>query len=54
MKQSGLFAKVCDGEINKKDIGVNLFSLQLCVHEQMLTVLCEKTQNLFQDAGVTP
>ena len=33
MKQSGLFAKVCDGEFNKKDIGVNLFSVQLCVHE---------------------
>ena len=27
------FAKLCDGEFNKKHLGVNLFSLQHCVHE---------------------
>ena len=37
MKQSCYFAKVCDGELNKKHIGVNLFSLQLCVHEKILS-----------------
>ena len=33
MKQSYYFAKVCDGELNKKHIGVNLFLLHHCVHE---------------------
>ena len=42
MKQSCYFAKVCDREINKRVIGVNLFSLQLCVHEYRLLILCEK------------
>ena len=42
MKQSCYFAKVCDREFNKKHIGVNLFSLQLCVHEYRLIILCEK------------
>ena len=27
-------AKVCDREFNKKHIGVNLISLQFCVHEK--------------------
>ena len=42
MQQSCYFAKVCHGEFNKKGIGVNLFSLQLCVDEKRLTILCEK------------
>ena len=45
------FCKICDGEFNKKHIGVTLFSLQLCVHEYMLIILCEKGTKLFQDAG---
>ena len=46
-----LFAKVCDGKLNKKHIGVNLFSSRLYEHELMLTIVCEKGQNLFQDVG---
>ena len=42
MKQSCYFAKICDGEFNKKPIGVNLFSLQFCLHEKMLKIMCEK------------
>ena len=42
VKQSCYFAKVCDREFNKKYIGVNLFSLQLWLHEYRLTILCEK------------
>ena len=42
MKQSYYFAKLCDGDSNKKLIGVNLFSLQFCVPEYMLKILCEK------------
>ena len=42
MKQSCYFAKVCDCEFNKKYICVNFFSLQLCLHEYMLTILCHK------------
>ena len=41
MKQSCYFAKSCDGEFNKKHIGVKLFSLQPCVHEKMLKMLRE-------------
>ena len=37
-----LFAKLCDGEFNKKHIGINILSLQLCVHEKMLTIACAK------------
>ena len=33
VKQSCYFAKICDGEFNKKCIGLNLFSLQLCLHK---------------------
>ena len=40
MSQSCYFAKVCDGELKKKHIGVSLFSLQLC--EKMLKIVCEK------------
>ena len=47
VKQSCYFAKVIDEELNKKHIGVNIFSLQLCVHEQILNVLCEKGTKLF-------
>ena len=52
-QQSCYFAKVCAREFNKKHIGVNLFSLQLCIHEKRLTVLSEKKtpQNLFQEVG---
>ena len=42
VKESCYFAKVCNREFNKKDIGVNLFSLQLCVHEYRFRILCEK------------
>ena len=43
VKQSCYFVKVLDGEFIKKHMGVNLFSLQLCVlREQMLKILCEK------------
>ena len=42
MKQSCYFAKVCNREFNKKHIGVNLFSSQLCLHEYMLTSFCDK------------
>ena len=42
MQESCYFAKVCDREFNKNHIEVNLFSLQLCVHEKGLTILCEK------------
>ena len=45
MKQSCCFAKVYDREFNKKHIGVNLFSLQLRVHEKCLIILCEKGTN---------
>ena len=31
VKQSYYFAKLCDGEFNKKHIGVKLFSLKLCL-----------------------
>ena len=48
MKQSCYFAQVCDPEYNKKNIRVNLFSLQCCVHEYRLTILGEEAQNLFQ------
>ena len=51
MKQSCYFAKACDREFNKKHIGVNLFSLQLCLHEYMLTIFVIKASNLFQDVG---
>ena len=43
MKQSCYFTKVCDREFNIKHIVVNLFSLQLCVHEYRLTILCERS-----------
>ena len=49
VKQSCYFAKICDGEFNKKFMGVNLFSLQHCVHEQMLKNMCE----IFNMLGVT-
>ena len=42
MQQSCHFVKVCDCEFNKNHIEVNLFSLQLCVHEKGLTILSEK------------
>ena len=42
MKQSCYFAKVCDAKLNKKHIGVNLFSLQLCVFEKLLKILRKK------------
>ena len=42
VKQSCLFAKVCDGEFHQTLIRLNLFSLQLCVHDKVLKVLCEK------------
>ena len=42
VKQSGCFAKIGDGEFNKKHIGVNLFSLQLA----MLKILWEKGTKL--------
>ena len=42
VKQSCYFVKICEREFNKKHIGVNLFSLQLCVHEKRMTILCEK------------
>ena len=41
MKQSCYFVKLCDGEFNKKHIGVTLFSLQLCVRELILK-MCGK------------
>ena len=41
MKQACNFAKVCDREVNQKYIGVIIFSLQLCVHEYRLKILCE-------------
>ena len=41
-KQSCYFDKVCDREFNRKHIEVNLFSLQLFIHEKRLTVLSEK------------
>ena len=31
----------------KKDMGVNLFLLQLWVHEQMLNILCEKWHKIY-------
>ena len=34
------------GEFKKKHLGVNLLSLQLCVHEEMLKILCEKGSKL--------
>ena len=45
MKQSSYFANVCDREFNKKHIGVNIFSLQLCVHEYRLIILRGKGTN---------
>ena len=36
------FARVCDVEFTITHIGVNLFSLHLCVCEYMLNILCEK------------
>ena len=42
MKQSGYFAKICYDEFSRKHIGVNLFSLQLCLHELMLKIMCKK------------
>ena len=42
MEKSCYFANICDAAFNKKHIGVNLFSSQLCVHEQMLNLFCEK------------
>ena len=33
VKQSCYFTNLCDGEFSKKHTGVNLFSLQHCVHE---------------------
>ena len=33
VQRSCYFAKVCDREFNKKHVGLNLFSLQLFVHE---------------------
>ena len=42
VKQSCYFAKVCDREFNKKQIGVDLFSLQLSLTEYRLTLLCRK------------
>ena len=33
IKQLSYFANISDGEFDKKHIGVNLFSLQLCLHE---------------------
>ena len=46
MKQSCYFAKVCDREFNKKHIGVNVFSLQLCVHAYRLTISYEYDTNV--------
>ena len=42
MKRSCYCAEVCDGEFNKKHMGVTLFSVQFCVHEKMLNLLCDK------------
>ena len=42
MKQSCCFAKLCNREFNPKDTEVNLFSLELCVHENRSTILHEK------------
>ena len=42
MKQSCYFAKVCNREFIKKHKGVNLSSLQLCVHEYRLASLRER------------
>ena len=42
MKQPCYLAKICDGEFNKTHIRVNLFSLQLCLQEEMLKIECEK------------
>ena len=53
VKQSCYIAKIYDGGFKNKHIGVNLFSLQLCLHEYMLKILCKKEHNLFQDAGGT-
>ena len=54
VEQSCYFAKLCDDEFNKKDIGINLFLLQLRVHEQMLNTLCEKWHKIyFKMLGVT-
>ena len=33
VKKLCYFAKVCDGVFNKKHIGLNLLSLQLCLHK---------------------
>ena len=49
VKQSCYFANVCDREFNKKHIGVNLFSLQLCLHEYTFTILCDKGITCVQD-----
>ena len=40
MKQSCYFAKYV--MVSSAKIGVTLFSLQLCVHDYMLKILCEK------------
>ena len=60
MEQSCYFAEVCDHEFNKKHIRVNLFSLQLWLHEYRLTILYEKWTRfvsrcgglLLEDSGV--
>ena len=41
VKQSCYFVKICDGEFNKKHTGINLFSLQFCLHEIFLNILHE-------------
>ena len=47
--KSCYFAKVCDRVFNKKHIWVNIFSLQLSVHEYRLTICVKRAQNLYQD-----
>ena len=51
VKHSGYVAKVCDGDFNKKHVGIDLFSLQFCVYKLVLKIFCKKPQNLFQDVG---
>ena len=36
------YAQVCDREFSKEHIGVNLFSMQHCLHEYRLIILYEK------------
>ena len=54
------YCELCDGEFNKRHIGINILSLQLCVHEKMLTIVCAKDTTfvsrccglLLEDSGV--